>query len=106
MSVVYPRVDDVFGRQADVAGARRIGRGAADREEELPVYERLGDMRSLLICRANIGMNYLARGSAGDRHNALQLLNMAFQDAQRLKLPEAGQFARIIQQIEHPSKPG
>ncbi len=76
------------------------------REEELPVYERLGDVREQAICRTNIGINYLVRGSAGDRQEALQLLNMALHDAQRLKLPEARLIAEIIQSVENLQKPG
>ncbi|NJM13296.1 MAG: hypothetical protein HC889_16755 [Synechococcaceae cyanobacterium SM1_2_3] len=72
------------------------------REEELPVYERLGAVRDLLVCRANIGINYLARGSAGDRQIALQFLNLALQDAQRLKIPEALHIADLIQRVENP----
>jgi hypothetical protein len=67
------------------------------REEELPVYERLGDVREQAICRTNIGINYLVRGSA---------LNMALHDAQRLKLPEARLIAEIIQSVENLQKPG
>ena len=75
-------------------------------EEQLPVYERLQSARDLLICRAEIGINYLARGTAGDRQKALELLNLALQDAQRLQLPEAQQIAGIIQQVEHPPESG
>jgi len=67
----------------------------------LPVYERLQSVRDVLVCRAKIGINYLARGAAGDCQKALELLNLALQDAQRLKLPEAQQIAGIIQQVEN-----
>ncbi|HPF59802.1 MAG TPA: hypothetical protein P5149_06880, partial [Candidatus Competibacteraceae bacterium] len=67
-------------------------------EEQLPVYERLRSAQDLLVCRAKIGINYLARGAAGDRQTALEFLNLALQDAQRLKLPEAQQIAEIIRQ--------
>ncbi|MFZ1643149.1 MAG: hypothetical protein WAV07_17300, partial [Candidatus Contendobacter sp.] len=109
---VFERLGDVreravtLGKIADVLQAR----GELDealrirREEELPVYERLGDVRSLLVCRANIAINCLARGSAGDRQKALELLNLALQDAQRLQLPEARQIAEIIRQVENPSE--
>lgn len=58
--------------------------------------------RDLLLRRAEIGMNYLARGATGDRQKALELLNLALQYAQRLKLPEAGQIAEIIRQVQKP----
>ena len=51
-------------------------------------------------------ITYPQRGSAGDQEKALELLNLALQDAQRLPLPEARQIVGIIQQIENPSKPG
>ena len=50
-------------------------------------------------------MNYLAHGADGDRQKALELLNLALQDAQRLKLPEARQIADIIRQAENPPEP-
>ncbi len=107
---VYERLGDVReravtqGKIADVLQAR----GELDealrirREDQLPVYERLQSVRDVLVCRAKIGINYLARGSAGDREKALELLNLALQDAQRLKLPEARQIAEIIQQVQAP----
>ena len=66
------------------------------------MYERLGLAREVLICRAKIGLNYLARGAAGNREKALELLNLALRDAQRLKLPEARQIAEIIRQVQAP----
>ena len=96
-AVTLGKIADVLQAHGELDEALRIRR-----EEELPVYERLGDVQSLLICRTKIGINYLARGSAGDRQNALQLLNLALQDAQRLKIPEALQIADLIQRVENP----
>ncbi|MGB5063282.1 MAG: tetratricopeptide repeat protein [Candidatus Competibacter sp.] len=105
---VFERLGDVrlravtLGQIADVYQARGQWDEALRirREEQLPVFERLGDVRELLVCHANIGINYLARGAAGDRQKALELLKLALQDAQRLKLPEAQQIAGIIQQVQ------
>ncbi|MGH8584630.1 MAG: hypothetical protein ACREWE_00030 [Gammaproteobacteria bacterium] len=36
-------------------------------EEQLPVYESLGDVRSRLVCLASISLNLVARGQPGDR---------------------------------------
>ena len=88
-------VADVYQARGQWDEALRIRR-----EEQLPVYERLRSARDLLICRAKIGINYLARGATGDRQKALELLNLALQDAQRLQLPEAQQIAAIIQQVQ------
>ncbi|MGB5063998.1 MAG: AAA family ATPase, partial [Candidatus Competibacter sp.] len=110
---VYEQLGDVQaravaqGKIADVYQAR----GQLDeallirQEEELPVYERLRSARDLLVCRAKIGINYLARGAARDRQKALELLGLALQDAQRLKLPEAQQIAGLIRQAANPPEP-
>ena len=111
---VYERLGDVraravtLGKIADVLQAR----GELDealrifREDVLPAFERLRSARDVLVCRAKIGITYLARGAAGDREKALELLNLALQDAQRLKLPEAGQIAGIIRRAENPPESG
>jgi len=96
--VTLGKIADVLQARGELDEALRIRR-----EEQLPVYERLQSVRDLLICRAKIGINYLARGAAGNRQKALELLNLALQDAQRLKLPEAGQIAEIIRQVQAPS---
>ena len=93
-AVAQGRIADVLQARGELDEALRIRR-----EEELPVYERLRSARDLLICRAKIGMNYLARGADGDREKALELLNLALRDAQRLQLPEAWQIAEMIQQV-------
>ncbi|MDG4549083.1 MAG: hypothetical protein P9G45_01520, partial [Candidatus Contendobacter sp.] len=96
-AVTQGKIADVLQARGELDEALRIRR-----EEELPVYERLGDVRELLICRAKIGITYLARGAAGDREKALELLTLALQDAQRLRLPEARQIAEIIRQVQTP----
>jgi len=92
-AVTLGKIADVFQARGELDEALRIRQ-----EEELPVYERLRSAQDLLVCRAKIGINYLARGAAGDRQTALEFLNLALQDAQRLKLPEAQQIAEIIRQ--------
>ena len=71
-------------------------------DELLPVYERLGDVRSLLVCRTNIAITLLVRMSQrGDRNDALEanrLLCQALGDAHRLGLPEAAQIQQIVDQ--------
>ena len=111
---IYERLGDVRARavtQGKIADVLQC-RGELDealrirREEQLPVYERLRLARDLLVCRAKIGLNYLARGATGDRQKALELLNLALQDARRLQLPEAQQITRIIQQHTDTDNPG
>ncbi|MCC8999499.1 MAG: tetratricopeptide repeat protein [Candidatus Contendobacter sp.] len=100
-AVVLEKIANLLKRLGKYDEALRIFQ-----EDVLPVFERLGEARALLICRANIGSNYLTRGAAGDHENALEFLNLALQDAQRLQLPEAQQIAETIQWIGNPSKPG
>jgi hypothetical protein len=100
-AVTLGKIADVLQARGQLDEALRIRQ-----EEELPVYERLRSARDLLVCRAKIGINYLARGAAGDREKALELLRLALQDAQRLQLPEAQQIAGIIQRAEHPPESG
>ncbi|MDS4060138.1 MAG: tetratricopeptide repeat protein, partial [Candidatus Contendobacter sp.] len=104
---VYERLGDVreravtLGKIADVLQAR----GELDealriyQEAVLPACQRLGLAREVLIFRANIGILYLKRGATGDREKALELLNLALQDSQRLRLPEAQQIAEIIRWV-------
>ena len=67
------------------------------REEELPVYERLGDVRSLLVGRANLALLLLTRNQSSDRDEAQRLLCLALADARRMQLPEAQQIEAILQ---------
>ncbi len=70
--------------------------------EVLPAVERLGDVRGLLVCRANIAVTLLLRmAETGDRAHAPranELLCLALAAARRLRLPEAGQIERILGQ--------
>ena len=108
---VYERLGDVRSRAVTLGQIADIwqARGELDealrirQEDELPVYERLQLARDLLVCRTEIGINYLVRGMAGDRKKALALLRLAQQEAQRLQLPEAQQITEIIQQMEQTS---
>jgi len=71
-------------------------------EKQLPVYERLGDVRSLLVGRANLAINLLSRGAECDRDEARRQLDLALEAARRLKLPEAEQIERFIEQARLP----
>ncbi|WP_295878486.1 lipopolysaccharide assembly protein LapB [uncultured Thiohalocapsa sp.] len=66
------------------------------RTEELPVYERLGDALSLLVCRAKIALALLRRNAADDRTQAKHLLCQALADARRLRVPEAGRIEELL----------
>lgn len=71
-------------------------------EEQLPVYERLGDVCAILVCQANTALIYLQQNLPGDREKALALLHVAWQAAEQLKIPEAEQIATLLQHYENP----
>jgi hypothetical protein len=75
------------------------------REEQLPVYERLGDVRSLLLGRANLAINLVQRGWREDGPEIFSLLQQALTDAERLRLPEAQAIRDWIAQIFGPDAP-
>ncbi len=69
------------------------------REEELPVYERLGDVRLLLVGRTNLAITLAQRGRPEDRTEIHTLLQQALAEAERLRFPEAGTIRGLIVQI-------
>jgi len=62
------------------------------------VYERLGDVRSLIVGRTNLAIVLLTRAQNSDRPEAVALLGQALRDARSLRLREAEQIAAIIRQ--------
>jgi len=52
-----------------------------------PAFEKLGDVRGLLIGRANQAINLLKRAAPGDRAEARRLLSLALSEARQMKLP-------------------
>lgn len=83
---------DVLQARGELDEALRIRR-----EEELPVYEKLGDQRSLLVGRANFALLLLRRRVDSDLDEAQSLLWQAHAVAQGLRLPEASQIEQIYQ---------
>jgi hypothetical protein len=67
-------------------------------EEELPVYEKLGDQFSLVSSRANLALIFLERKQDGDREAAHSLLLQALTKAREMRLPEAGQIQAILEE--------
>lgn len=72
------------------------------REEQISVYERLGDVHSLLMGRANLAITLLKRGEPEDGPEIHTLLQQALADAERLRLPEAKSIRGLIAQIFGP----
>ena len=63
----------------------------------LAIYERLGDVHSLLRGRSQLAGILMERATEGDREEAHRLLRLALDAARRLKLPEAQQIEAIIE---------
>lgn len=76
------------------------------REEQMPVYERLGDVRSLLAGRANLAITLVQRSRPEDRPEIRTLLQQALADAERMRLPEADTIRDLIAQIFGPGDEG
>ena len=91
-AVTMGKVAEILRSQGDLDEALRIRR-----KEELPVYEKLGAVRDLLIGRAHTALIYLERGRKRDRERAKGLLMAALADADRLRIPEAGEIRGILQ---------
>jgi len=93
-AVTQGQIADILQARGQLDEALRIRT-----EEQLPVYERLGDVRSILVCRTNIALTLLERGRAEERAQANELLCLALTDAERLRIPEARQIEAILQQF-------
>lgn len=92
---------DVLQARGDFEEALRIRR-----EEELPVYDRLGASRDVLVCRAKLALTHLGRNQDGDRETAITLLHLALEPAERMRLPEAEQIRSILQKVLGDSQTG
>lgn len=86
------KIAAVLSARGDLEEALRIYR-----DEELPVYERLGDVRALVVGRANLAWTYLRRAQPGDREQAAELLQLALQAAEAIRIPEATRIREILQ---------
>jgi hypothetical protein len=102
---VYERLGDVreravtMGKIADILQAcGQLDEAPKIWIEEAAVYQRLGAARDLLVARAEQAMTRLRREAEGDREEARRLLLLALDAARRLKLPEAQQIERTIEQ--------
>ncbi len=90
-AVTMGKIADILARRGQLDEALRIGE-----EEELPVYERLGDVRELLVARANLATTLHKRDKPGDRDEAKRLLCLALAEARRLRLPEATEIEKFM----------
>ena len=68
----------------------------------MPVYEKLGDMRELIVGRAKIAQLLAMRGHEDDMMEIATHLAWAWREARRMGLPEAGQIEQLAGQIGLP----
>jgi len=65
------------------------------RTEELPVFEKLGDIPARALAQYHIAHLLLSRGQPADREEAAQLLRLALVDAERLRIPLVEEIREI-----------
>ena len=94
-------IADILQSRGELDEALRIRR-----EEELPVYERLGDVRSLLVGRANLAIYLMGRGEPDDLVEARRLLELALEAAIKMRLPEVGTIHELLDKIGTGAKKG
>ena len=104
---VYEKLGDereralTLGQIADVLFAQ----GALDealrimREEVLAAFDKLGTTRDSLVCRGNMAVILMERRQPGDLDEAKALLKRALTDAERLRIPDAGQIRGLLKQL-------
>ena len=85
------------GRIADILQARgQLDEALNTLNETLPVYEKLGDVHSLLVGRAKLAMLLWQMDAAVNAARVQELLCLALSDARRLRIPEAGIIENIL----------
>jgi tetratricopeptide (TPR) repeat protein len=89
------QIADIYQARGQLDEALRIRR-----EEELPVFEKLGLVRDAMICRWWLARYHLQRGQTGDRRAARELLSRALADAKALGLPEAAALAQELKGLD------
>ncbi|NUQ71608.1 MAG: hypothetical protein HUU17_12420 [Chthonomonadales bacterium] len=88
------RIADILQLRGDLDEALRIRR-----EEALPVYERLGDVRALLVGRVYLAFILKQRGKPEDGPEIERLMRQALADARRLRIPEAEQIQGFMREM-------
>ena len=97
-----------MGQSADFLAAR----GQLDealrirRQESLPVCQKLGARRDILICEWWIATYLQKRNRTGDLAEARRLAQKAYQAAIEMKLPEAQSLDQFLRRLpENPATP-
>ncbi|TKD05053.1 hypothetical protein [Polyangium fumosum] len=92
-AVALDEIADIHLARGQLDEALRIRR-----DEELPLYARIGEVQGLVISRTKVAMTLLARNAPGDREEAARLLRLSYADAERLQLPQAEQIRKVQQE--------
>ena len=99
-AVTMGKIADILRQRGQTDEALRIRR-----EEELPVYERLGDVHSQMICRAKIGMALLQKPSPTEAEvkEGREHLLWALATAEKHQYAEASQLRETVAQLFGPA---
>ena len=65
----------------------------------MPVYEQLGDTRSLLVGRTNLALLLWQMDAEKHQAEIQNLLKLALADAKQMQIPEAEQIEAIMREI-------
>jgi hypothetical protein len=68
-------------------------------QEQMPVYEQLGDTRSLLVGRTNLALLLWQMDAEKHQAEIQNLLKLALADAKQMQIPEAEQIEAIMREI-------
>ena len=94
-------IADILAARGQLDEALRIRR-----EEQLPVYQKLGARRDILICEWWIATYLQKRNRTGDLAEARRLAQKAYQAAIEMKLPEAQSLDQFLRRLpENPATP-
>ncbi|MCA9710634.1 MAG: hypothetical protein KDK70_32630, partial [Myxococcales bacterium] len=93
-----------MGKVADILQARGALEEALRirREEQLPVYERLGEAHEQAVCLTNLAILRIQQYDATSRSDAARLLAQAHRDFRRMGLPDARTVEQIAEHYELP----
>ena len=91
-----------MGRIADILQARGQLDDALNirQTEQLPVYEKLGDVRSKAVTMGKIATLLWAKNPKEHRERIRDLLCQAQQDFRRMRLPEADSIQKYLDDYE------
>ena len=93
-AITLGKIADIYQARGDLDGALKIRQ-----EEQLPVFEKLGDVRALLMARANIALTMLARNRQDDVPEIVSLLVWSYRTAAERGFAEAVQLEQILRKL-------